>query len=203
MLFSSAVEDDLEKFCYIATGFKQLLIGPDGGTYTLGSGDASLEVPPGTVEKETLVRYAIILHGPFVVPAGCKLASVIIYLNMDGATLRKPVVLYLSHWCSWKEGDGEESLKFLRASHTLEVGQHKYVFEELEERDFTTRTDGGILSISQPQCLYCVEVKKHVKIARYNAITFAKGITSGEFVFRIQIMCDSWEWNKVTRNSCI
>ena len=56
----------------MATGVKQLLISPDGGTFTLGSGDASLEFPPGTVVEETSVRYAIILHGPFV----------IIYLNM-------------------------------------------------------------------------------------------------------------------------
>ena len=173
-----------------------LLVSADGGRFTLGSGDASLVFPPGTIEKETSVRYAIILHGPFVFPAGCKPGSVIIYLNMNGATLLKPVLLYLSHWCIKEEGEDEDTLKFVSASHTLEAEQKVYVFEEEEDADFT-RTNVGVLSIRDPHCLFCVETKRET-VAMYSAIAFSRYIPSEEtLLFRIQLMCDSLEWNEV------
>ena len=180
----------------MATGIKQLLVPADGGRFTLGSGDASLEFPPGTVVKETSVRYAIILHGPFVFPAGCKPGSVVIYLNMEGATLLKPVLLYLSHWCIKEEGDDGDTLKFVSASHTLKAGQQTYVFEEEDDADFT-RTNVGALSIRDPHCLFCVETKRE-KIAMYSAIAFSHYIPSEEtLLFRIQLVCDSLDWNEV------
>ena len=190
----------LQQLCYMATGIKQLFIGPDGGTFKLGSGDASIEFPPGAVLKETPVRYAIILHGPFVFPAGYKPGSVIVYLNIRGASLKKtPVLLYLSYWSIKEEGDEEGTLKFLRAPHTLKAGQQKYAFEEQEAKDtdFTTHASLGVLKIWEPQCLYCVEAKEE-KMAKYNAVTFSQYIPSQEtLLFRIQLMCDSLEWNKV------
>ena len=148
--------------------------------------------------KETAIRYAIILHGPFAIADGYKLCSVVVYLNMDGATLVKPVCLVISHWCIREEGDDECTLKFLRASHTLEAGQQMYVFEEQEaEQDFATHTNYGILTISMPQCLYCV--KTHTKaVVRYSAITFSLYNPSPEtLLFRIQTMCASQDWNEV------
>ena len=181
----------------MATDFQQLHIGLDGGTFILGSGDASLEFPPGAVEKDTTVRYAIILQGPFVFLAGYKLSSVVIYINMDGATLVKPILLYLSHWCSREEEDDEDSLKFATASHTLQGGQQYYMFEEQEEADFSTHTNVGILKISEPQCLHCVEAKIE-KSALYRAITFTKDIPSKDVLyFKIQLMCHSMDWIKV------
>ena len=186
----------------MATGIKQLLVSPDGGTFKLGSGDASLEVPPGAVAKETTVRYAIILHGPFVFPAGDSLSSVVIYLNMERATLMKPVLLNLSHWCIKEEGDDTDALSFATAPHTLLEGQDHYLFEEQEEADFTTHTNVGILKILQPQCLHCVKGKPG-KIARYRAITFTQYVPSEDILlFRIQLMCDSVEWNEVSMNEC-
>ena len=189
----------LQQLCYMATGIKKLLVSADGGRFTLGSGDASLEFPPGAVVEETSVRYAVILHGPFVFPAGCKPGSVIIYLNMNGAILLKPVLLYLSHWCIKKEGEDEDTLKFASASHTLEAaeaGQQAYAFEEEDDADFT-RTNVGVLSIRDPHCLFCVETKSE-KVAMYNAIAFSRYIPSEEtLLFRIQLMCDSLEWNEV------
>ena len=188
----------LQQLCYMATGIKQLLVSPDGGTFKLGSGDASLEFPQGAVKEDTYVRYAIILHGPFVLPAGWKPSSVIVYINMDGATLLKPVRFFLSHWCIREEADDEETMKFIRAPHSLESGKKEYAFEEIEEEaDFTTHTNVGILSIREPRCLYCVETKG-AKIARYCAMTFSRNIPSEEsLLFRIQLMCDSLDWIKV------
>ena len=181
----------------MATGIKQLLVGPDGGTFVLGSGDATLEFPEGAIVKETSVRYAIILHGPFVFPAGHNLVSVVVYLNMEGAILMKPVLLYLSHWCIRKDGDDAEDLMFATAPHTLMEGQEHYQFKEQGEADFITRTNVGILKILEPRCLHCVKGKPG-EIARYRAITFTKYIIPEEtLLFRIQLMCDSPEWNEV------
>ena len=193
-----ADEARLQQLCYMATGIKLLLVSAKGGRFTLGSGDASLEFPPGAVKKETSVRYAILLHGPFVFPAGYKPGSVVVYLNMDGATLLKPVLLCLSHWCIKEDGDDEDSLKFISATHRCKEGQQLYAFEEEEEEaDFATRTNVGVLTIRDPHCLFCVETKIET-IARYSAIAFSRYVESKKALhFRIQLMCDSLEWNKV------
>lgn len=184
----------------MSAGIQQLHIGPDGGTFTLGSGDATLAVPPGAL-KETSVRYAIILHGPFVFCAGYKPCSVVIYIDMDGATLKKPFCISLFHWCS-REDEGGNTLKFLRAPSKPETEKH-YIFEELEEGDFTTRDDMGILTISEPQCLYCVAMKVE-EVARYDALTFQRYDKSGSpLYFRIQPLRDSKEWNEVCVMMCL
>ena len=201
VLIESPVELLLKDLCYLPTGIQQLSISPDGGSFTLGSGDASLEFPSGAVVKETAVHFAIILHGPFVFPAGYNLDSVVVYINMDGATLVKPVRLSLSHWCS-REKEGGRSLKFLRAPHVPGAGK-KYLFKELEEGDFTTHANVGILSIPEPQCLYCVKMNEE-EIARYNALKFQRYEKSGSpLCFRIQLTCDSKEWNKVCVIVCV
>ena len=114
----------------------------------------------------------------------------------------KPVLLFLSHWCIREEGEDEDTRKFLRASHTLVAEQQKYIFEEQEEEesDLTSRTNVGVLKIREPRCLYCVETKINT-IARYSAIAFSQYIPSEDTLyFRIQLMCDSLDWNKVGYN---
>lgn len=179
----------------MATGIKQLLIGPSGGTFTLGSGDASLEVPPGAVEKETTVRYAIILQGPFLFPTGYKTASVVVYINMDGVILKKAIILFLSHWCSRDEEAIEDAVKFFTAPHSIEAGQKYYEFKEQEGAEFSTTS--AILTITEAQCLHCVKMKKK-KRALYNALCFQKYEQDvGTLLFKIQLMCDSPSWNEV------
>ena len=182
----------------MAAGIKELTITPDGKTFTLGSGDASLEFPPGTVQKDISVRYAIILNGPFLLPAGSKLGSVVIYINMNGSKLAKPVILSLSHWCTRKRGDDKDALNFLRAPHTLKKEQQKFVFEVVEEgADLTSNTNVGTLTMREPHCLYCVNTGKE-NTARYIAITFSRFIPSEDtLLFRIQLVCASVEWNEV------
>ena len=181
----------------MATDIKQLLIEDGGGTFTLGSGDATLEFPLGAVKEQTPLHYAIILHGPFVFPEGCKPGSVIVYINMNGATLLKPAQLTLSHWCSREKGD-ENTLKFIHAPHSLEAGKQTYSFnEEDDEADFTIFGDKGVLTIREPNCLYCVKTNR-ANIARYSAITFTRdNPEEGTLLFRIQLICDSIEWDEV------
>ena len=181
----------LERLCLIPSGIDQLTIHRRGGTYFLGSGDATLVAEMGTVVKDTVVRYAIILHGPFVYSAGYKPASVVVYLNLEGATLLKPVKLMLNHWC--KNPDGEAVLRLLRAPHTTGEMQDCYIFDEVQGVSSSSRS---VFTISEPQCLYCVEMEKEAQ-ARYNANAFQ--LNSRTLVkFKIQLMCDSLEWSEVS-----
>ena len=94
--------------------------------------------------------------------------------------------------------DDEETMKFVRAPHSLELGKKEYAFEEVEEKaDFNTHSDMGVLSIKEPHCLYCVEVDG-AKNARYCAMTFTRyDSIEDTLLFRIQLSCDSLDWVQV------
>ena len=162
----------------------------------MGSGDATLTVEEGTVEMETIVRYAVILHGPFVYSAGYKPASVVVYLNLEGANLLKPLKLMLKHWCKPVDGNSEAALKLLRAPHTIgDMENSHYIFHEVQG---VLLHNTATFTISEPQCLYCVEMKEQSK-ASYNAIAFQKSVPEGDLVkFRLQLMCNSLNWNMVS-----
>ena len=190
-----ADENSLQDLCYVTSGIDELTVYPNGGTFTLGKGDGSLEFPPGAVKNKTSFRCAIFLDGPLVFPTGYKLASVVVYLNMDGAILVKPAQLTLSHWQRREETNG--NLKFLTAPHTLQEGQAYYVFEEQKLVDFTTCSNAGIISIQEPQCLHCIAMGEE-GVGQYNAISFYKYAESRRILyFKVQFMCNSAEWNVV------
>ena len=181
------------------SGFKQLTIHRRGGSYPLENADTTLKVFEDAVEMETIVRYAVILHGPFVYPTGCKPASVVIYLNLEGVNLQKPVKLMRKHWCKPVEGNSEADLKLLQASPTL-GGKSHYIFHEVQG-DFLHNT--AIFTISEPYSLYGVGMEEESQ-ASYNAIAFQKNLRTENLVkFRIQFMCDSLEWNAVRTGTVI
>ena len=188
-----ASEYSLRRLCLIPFHIKQLTISPSGGNVTLGCGDAVLIVEVDSVAELTDVHYAIILHGPFVHLAGYKPASVVVYLNLEGATLLKPIKLKVRHWC--KDTDVESSLRLVRAPHTVAVSelQDCYIFDDIGG---TSSSSESVFSISEPQCLYCVEMKAESQ-ARYNAFAFIKNLPDTT-KFRIQLMCDCLEWNVVS-----
>ena len=190
----AAAERVLKRLCLIPSGIDQLTISTTRSSFLLGKGDATLIVEEGTVEMKTVVRYAVILHGPFVYSAGYKPASVVVYLNLEGANLLKPLKLMLKHWCKPVEVSG--ALKLLRAPHTTgEMENFRYMFHEVQG---VLLHNTATFTISKPQCLYCVEMEKESQ-ASYNAIAFQTNLPKdGDLVkFRIQLMCDCLEWNAV------
>ena len=193
-LSSLAAESQLKDLCLIPSGVDQLTIYTTQSRFCLGNRDATLIVEEGTVEMETVVRYAVILHGPFVYSAGYKPASVVVYLNLEGAKLQKPLKLMFKHWCRSVEVSG--ALKLLRAPHTTgEMENFHYIFHEVQG-DLYCNT--ATFTISEPQCLYCVEMEEESQ-ASYNAIAFQKNSPEENLVrFRIQFMCDCLEWNAVS-----
>ena len=195
-LSSLAAEAQLKRLCLIQSGVRLLTICTTQRELCLGNGDATLIVDEGTVEMDTDVRYAVILHGPFVYSAGYKPASVVVYLNLEGANLLKPLKLMLKHWCKPVEVSGEAVLKLLRAPHTTgEMENFRYTFDEVQG-NFLHST--ATFTISEPQYLYCVEMKVESQ-ASYNAIPFQMSLPEDDLVkFRIQLVYDSREWNAVS-----
>ena len=196
--FSLYIADErkLNEVCLIGFGIKELTIHRGGGTYPLGNGDATLTVVENTVEMETVVRYAVILHGPFVYSSGYKPASVVVYLNLEGANLQKPLKLTLNHWCKPVEGNSKAVLKLLQTSHTTgEMEKFCYIFHEVQS---VSVHNTATFTILKPQCLYCV-VMKNKSQASYNAIAFQRNLPEDKLVkFRIQFMCNCLEWNAVS-----
>lgn len=120
----------------------------------MGTEDASLQFPPGAVTKETYVRYGIILHGPFEFPAGYRMASVVVYLNLGTVTLVKPIYLSLADWCEKKAHIDNEELMFIRAPHVLKEGkERKYQFSLHAMRN-TDVVSVDVLQIAESKCLY-------------------------------------------------
>lgn len=198
----SAAEAALLELCYAPCGIKQVIVPPDGGRFPLGSGDATLEVPRGAVRQETLIHYAIILHGPFVLPTEYKLASVVIYLNLDGATLVHPILLHLSDWCITEDKDMEQlqvKLMFVRASHEIQEDQ-KYYFSAVKSEDTLS---SGTLQIKTPQCLYAKVHKEGLDgLKEWYLVTPFLKEEKDCFRFRILFTWFSPSWREVNNAVC-
>lgn len=119
--------------------------------FRLGTDDASLEFPPGAVENETSVRYAIILHGPFEFPAGYRPASVVVYLNLGKSLLLQPIYLTLADWCHKNAHRDKKDLVFARAPHEGKAGKYQFSMHALQNTDFVSI---DVLQIAESKCLY-------------------------------------------------
>ena len=116
--------------------------GREGGTILL-------EVPPGAVSpaESVEVHSALIPNGPFILPEGYQLGSMVVYLYYDGRRLTKPCTLSLPHWYGG-EDQVRDGLSFAMAPHTLKEGERVYRFELLEGGRFGEQRQCGVLEIS-------------------------------------------------------
>ena len=108
-----------------------------------------LDVPPGAVSpaESVEVHSALIPNGPFILPEGYQLGSMVVYLCYDGRRLTKPVTLSLPHWYGG-EDQIQDGLSFAMAPHTLKEGESVYRFELLEGGRFGEQRQCGVLEIS-------------------------------------------------------
>ena len=156
--------------CWIPFGIQSQLVGPEGGKLSLepsagdmGGGEGGtilLEVPPGAVSpaESVEVRSALIPDGPFTLPEGYQLGSMVAYLYYDGRRLTKPITLSLPHWYGG-EDHVRDGLSFAIAPHTLKEGESVYHFELLEGGRFAEQRQCGVLEISGHCTLFAVVFK--------------------------------------------
>ena len=192
-LHESVTESLMEKLCYAPFGIRELTVTSDGGTYSLGSSDASLKVPPGAVKKKSTIRYAIILNGPFALPTGYRAVSVVVYLNLSKTTLQQPIYLFLSDWCEKRYTREQYPLMFFRASHELKGEKMQYQFTPVPNAD---HQNGDILKIIEPKTLYAKVLKEGHEVHDLYCMMPIQKLDAAENCFRIRILfiwsSDSW-----------
>ena len=163
-------EASLVDLCWIPFGIQSQSVGPEGGKLCLepsagamGGGEGGtilLEVPLGAVNpaESVEVRSALIPDGPFILPEGYQLGSMLVYLYYDGRRLTKPCTLSLPHWYGG-EDQVRDGLSFAMAPHTLKEGESVYHFELLEGGRFVEQQQCGVLQISGHCTLFAVVFK--------------------------------------------
>ena len=176
---SLGAEAALVDLCWIPFGIQSQSVGPEGGNLSLepsagAMGGAEgrtilLEVPPGSVSpaESVEVRSALIPDGPFTLPEGYQLGSMVVYLYYDGHRLTKPCTLSLPHWYGG-EDQVRDGLSFAMAPHTLKEGESVYRFELLERGRFAEQQQCGVLRISG-HCTLFAEVFKMNASSHYYA----------------------------------
>ena len=163
-------EAALVDLCWIPFGIQSQSVGPEGGKLSLepsagamGGGEGGtilLEIPPGAISpaESVEVRSALIPDGPFTLPEGYQLGSMVVYLYYDGCRLTKPVTLSLPHWYGG-EDQVRDGLSFAMASHTLKEGERVYHFELLEGGRFAEQQQCGVFEISGHCTLFAAVFK--------------------------------------------
>ena len=132
-----------------------------------------LEVPPGAVcpSESVEVHSAVIPDGPFTLPEGYQLGSMVVYIHYDSRRVTQPLRLCLPH-CYGGEDHVQEGLSFAVAPHILKKGEHFHCFELLEGgRRLSSHC--GELEIDS-HCGLFAEVFKKGAVSRYQAISLQK-----------------------------
>ena len=166
-----ADEATLKDLCWAPFDVKTLPIEAKGGILYLqptsgelgGTNDVAIciEVPPDAVRVTDSVKihYAIIPHGPFVLPKGYQLGSMAVYIYYNGRHVTKPLVLRLPHWYGG-EDHTTDGLSFAVAPHSLKEGEREYHFQLIEGGNFSQHQQYGIYHINGHSSLFLQVIKE-------------------------------------------
>ena len=174
------------ELCWIPFGTRITTFGENGGRYdlethlllparrTFDKDHIILEFPPNAVDPGTTVhvRYAIIVDGPFRVPTGYRFGSMVVYLVVDGARLKRPMMLHLPHWLTCVPSN-RSLVKCLRAPHCLETGEDSYSFSLLDEGCYNISDTASTIQVDGDNCLFAVAHEEGIK-ERYQYQVFEK-----------------------------
>ena len=151
--------------CFVLGEIQTITIRETGGEWNLypfpndkRETCAMLSAPPGVVAsgKTVELTYGVIPSGPFVFPDGFELASVLIYLDSnDKEKLQKPLSLSLKHCITGDDEVLQNSLCFVKASHTPQDGS--FVFKPKSNAVFDS--ESGTLEFTD-FCLKGICVKE-------------------------------------------
>ena len=177
-----AAEAALEDLCWIPFGIQTQSFGPEGGKLSLEPSTGAiggeerksiiLEVPPSAVSlsEHVEVRSAVIPDGPFTLPDGYQLGSMVVYIYYDSQHVTRPLAFHLPHWYSG-EDQIQDGLSFAMAPHTLKEGECVYHFELLEGGRMLSSC--GDFEIGSHCSLFAVVFKKGA-VSHYQAISLQR-----------------------------
>ena len=178
-----AIETALGHQCWIPLGVQSQSVRPETGELRLQQSASAIvgeeedailvKIPPGAIRpsESVEIRSAIIPNGPFILPKGYKLGSMVVYVYYDSQCVFRSLQLLLPHWYGGEDpiGDG---LAFAMAQHKLKEGESAYCFELLKEgRRFSNHC--GELEI-KGHCSLFAAVFKEGALSRYQAIFLQK-----------------------------
>ena len=205
----SADEQALKDLCWIPFDVKTVPIEAKGGILCLEppsdelkgkeEGTVFVEIPSGAVSAcdKVEMSYAIIPDGPFSLPVGYQLGSMVVYIHYDGRHVTKPLKLHLPHWYSGKD-HVKDGLSFAIAPHSPTEGKKEYQFQLIEGGTFLDHKQYGICHIDGHSSLFA-EVFKEKATSVHLATQWEHRLAS-EASTKIVITYFSEVWLKV---SCI
>ena len=139
-----------------------------------------LEVPPGAIShsESVDVHSAVIPDGPFTLPDGYQLGSMVLYIHYDRRCVTHPISLHFPHWYG---GDDylRDGLSFAMASHTLQEGESVYHLELLDGGRFAEQRQCGVLQLSYHCALLAVVFKVEAS-SLYYASLWSHNVDGGE-----------------------
>ena len=198
-------------YCWVPFGIGTITVGEAGGKYDLdtqsritsGISDhhTILEVPPNAIDPGTTVeiRYAIIPDGPFNLPEGYRLGSMVVYLVATGAKLKKPMILHLPHWLSCTSS-GSEQVKCCRASHSLQINKAA-TFSFLHENDYNITEASSAIQVDGVNCLFATAFQEGVQ-QMYQYQVFEKENKKQKYVC-IYVTYSTLSWQQVRMSSVL
>jgi hypothetical protein len=160
LMLDTSDEEDLEKLCWIPFGIQTLSVGEEGGMFLLEpeakqftrKDQIMLTIPKNAVNmdkcEKLTIRYAVLIHGPFVLDEGYRLTSPVVYMNFNPEHILQtsPLSLQLPHWANGEKG------YIAVAPHSVnEKRQYKFELHKVEE-SFSERFT---VTISGHSSLYC------------------------------------------------
>ena len=161
-------------------------------------GTVFVEIPSGAVSAcdKVEMSYAIVPRGPFTLPEGYQLGSVVVYIHYDGRCVTKPLILHLPHWYSG-EDHVKDGLSFAIAPHSPTKWKKEllYKFQLIKGGTFLDHHQYGIFHIDGHSSLF-VEVFKEKATSVYLATQWEHQLAS-EASTKIAITYHSEVWLKV------
>ena len=133
----------------------------EDSTFTLGpgqEGSAMLLVPSGAIAEgqDLLLKYAVLLDGPFSIPEDYGIVSPVLYINYDASLVKKPLELHLNDWYAGK--DCQKTMSFLKAPHVANE-DGLFPFTMHSHGTFSNDELIALLEPEQDLCLICKAVK--------------------------------------------
>jgi hypothetical protein len=219
-------QEDLKDLCWFPFGFHKAEVGSEGGLICLANLQSRnstkqgmdnyqyVEVPTNAVEDgdSAYIHYGITPAGPFSFPDGYKLCSMVVYLVVRGAKLKKPMILHLPHWCSVEKAQTTSSVgthvKCCSSPHRLRDDQKLFEFSFLKEDNYLSNKTATEIMILGKNCLFadvCCEAEPeyyqaHVfKEQHLQAEPIVSELSLHNMVRRVRIVItfDSANWQKI------
>ena len=197
MLYSTEHEAILEEKCWIPFGIQSHHIRPEGGSIFLVPDTEEhknleaikIEVPKDAVNVQILeIRSAVIVHGPFSVPDGHKLASMVVYVHFDPHCISKPLLLHLPNWVAKSESLSPE---IVIASHSFDHMKCDYEFK-FENISFSRN---GAIPISGHCSLFSKAIAEKAVSTYY--LTAYQSVQAGRNKVDVLVTYESDIWIRV------